>query len=462
MASYYLFKKASGSLDIRHLNMCSYIFYILLAFTFIGSVQLLYGVSANEGVVPQDSTIRLYGWMGVMYTMIMVPIGMLIASFVLNVKSMKVLLIKYQSASLETYFSYNKRSFKYALYFFSCLSILAVIYAIASSPHVPLLNLLYGSSDYTLMHQQRNVTRLGVTGHRWLTVYLMMQMSFTQIFAYAAYSYWKMEREYKDLTWFWCMTFLSAIFLMWDMSKGRVLFFLMGLVIILINTDRRKIKKKVLLFWLLIWFFLTGLLQIYFHGVSFGESHGVLTILKVGWAAFKSRILVTQISGFYHCLDIFPSAFPFLGFSTTGRLIHEVLGLNYLPDYGTIVRYFTNPLAAFEGGYGHYTTFFMGEAWSNFGLIGILIAPLWVGFFIQTFNIFFLKSKKTPLHIAFYAMFTITFPILTSFRGFYYPVWVLQYAFMIFILLFVASMLKSVPKRGFGVKKRISMGIQKC
>ena len=42
------------------------------------------------------------------------------------------------------------------------------------------------------------------------------------------------------------------------------------------------------------------------------------------------------------------------------------------------------------------------------------------------------------------------------------PEHLLQYAVMIFILLLVTSMLKSVPKRGFGLKKRISMGIQKC
>jgi len=136
-------------------------------------------------------------------------------------------------------------------------------------------------------------------------------------------------------------------------------------------------------------------------------------------------------------------------------LIHLVLGLQYLPDYGIIVRTFTNPLASFAGESGHATTFFMGEAWSNFGLIGVLLAPLWVGFFIQTFNIFFLKSKKTPLHIAFYAILTISFPVLTNLKGFYYPVWLLQYVVMIFILLLVASMLKSISRKSFRSKKYV-------
>ena len=143
ISSCYLFKKASGSLDIRRLNMCSYLFYILLSFTFIGSIQVLYGRSTYEHLLPQNNSIRLYGWMAIMYTMVAVPIGMLMASFLLKIKSMKILLLRYQSEPLKTYFLHDERSFRYVLYLFSGLSILIVTYkTISQWSQLPLINLL--------------------------------------------------------------------------------------------------------------------------------------------------------------------------------------------------------------------------------------------------------------------------------------------------------------------------------
>ena len=43
---------------------------------------------------------------------------------------------------------------------------------------------------------------------------------------------------------------------------------------------------------------------------------------------------------------------------------------------------------------GHYTTF-LGEAWANFGIIGIIIAPFIVGINIQIIQISFLSFKNT-------------------------------------------------------------------
>lgn len=457
VTSYCLFKKAAGSLDIRRINMCSYVFYILLVYTFIGSVQVLYGVSTAEHLLPQDDSIRLYGWMAIMYTMVAVPIGMLIATLLLKVKSMKALLLRYQSAPLKTFFSYNEKLFRYTLYLFSCLSVLAIIYTIASlGSSVPLFNLIFGVDDYTFLYQLRNLARLHIEGYRFLTVYITLQANSILVITYVAYLYWKMEKRLQDLIWFSCMAFFLIIYCTHTLSKGPILFFIIGFIIVRIMIFG-KLKKKEVIISGIVFFALMGILVIFFQGAlkGTGESINLLNTFKVAYNTFCGRVVVGQIINFYNCLNIFPNLYPYLVFSTTGRLIHEILGLSYLPDYGIIVMGITKPAAVLKGVAGHATTFFMGEAWSNFGLTGILIAPLYVGFFIQVVNIFFLKSRKTPLHIAFYAMLTISFPILSSLKGFYYPAWLLQYAVMIFILLFVALILKSIARKSFRVEKRV-------
>lgn len=455
MGSYYLFKKASGSLDIRRLNMGSYVFYHLLAMTFIASIGILYHLEP-EGYVPEDASLRLYGWMSVMYTMIMVPVGMLIACMILKVKSMKILLSQYQSSPLESQFTLSENSFKLTLYFFSGLSVLAVGYVVLSQEVIPLFVLMSGSDDYMQLAWLRGSSGLRMEGHEFLRAFILLFAGFSSVMAFTSYAYWKKEKRFRPLVWFICMTLAAGFLITYDLVKGRILYFLIGLILTHIMISG-KIKTKKAFILAMVFVFLMGVLTIFVQGVlqGTGKSANLLTILTVGVEALWGRAVFGQLMCSYMCFDIFPDLHPHLWFSTTGRFIHKVLGLTYRPDYGIIVMSFFRPAMVEAGIAGHATTVFIGEAWANFGLLGILLGPLWVGFFIQLFYIFFLKLKKTPFNLALYVQFTILMPILSGVKGFYYPVWILQYLMLIFILLFVASILKSFPKKSFRVAKHV-------
>lgn len=448
VVSYKLFKKAAGSLDPRKMNMISFCFYCLLTFTFFGSIMVMYELGTSEMGIPQSSEIRFYGWLGVMYTMLMVPLGMIIASFMLRINS-KLAFYKYLSVGVQS--NHNAKSEKIALYFFSGLSILAIIYILNRvGGDIPLFLLFSGVDDYILLYQRRNTISFIIPDYKLLGVYISLQASFVVCLSYAAYCYWRLNKKFRDLIWFLLMLSFSVLYLTYDMVKGRIIFYFVGLMMVeVIILGKLRIKKLAL--YCIGGYLLVDVVRIFFHGAlkGSGRSFGLLSFLEVGLGGFSGRILLGQLANYYQCFNIFPNLHPFLWFSTTGQFIHETLGLTYLPDYGIIIMAFENLKAVAAGAAGHASTFFMGEAWANFGLFGFLIAPLWVGCFIQILHVFFLNRGKTIINISLYASVTLALPILTNLKGFYYPAGLMQIVVMTFLLLLIKSILAEVGKERF-------------
>ena len=82
-------------------------------------------------------------------------------------------------------------------------------------------------------------------------------------------------------------------------------------------------------------------------------------------------------------------------------------------------------------GLPHRCVFFNRQtAWANFGICGVIVAPLYVGFLIQSLDLFFLKSKKTPFLLALFVSFSIKGSITGGFNSYFYNI-------NLFFLLFV-------------------------
>jgi hypothetical protein len=145
--------------------------------------------------------------------------------------------------------------------------------------------------------------------------------------------------------------------------------------------------------------------------------------------------------GTYYAFEVFPVKHDFLMFSSTGREIHNLLGLKFEESYGIIMMQFHNPFGVEAGSAGHLSTIFMGEAWANFGIIGIIVAPLWVGGILQLLNHSFLKKNKNSISIALYAYLTISFGYTTDFIGFYYPLGTIMLIAGFFILIWLVRII---------------------
>ncbi len=88
-------------------------------------------------------------------------------------------------------------------------------------------------------------------------------------------------------------------------------------------------------------------------------------------------------------------------------------------------------------------TLFIGDAWANWGVAGVILAPLYVGILVQMFFIICLKVKKTPLSLAILVYYSVKNGLDNNFNLFIYD----ADKIMFFILLIIiCSMIKILEK----------------
>ena len=118
--------------------------------------------------------------------------------------------------------------------------------------------------------------------------------------------------------------------------------------------------------------------------------------------------------------DIFPADHAFIGLSSLSQALSNIFGVEYIERAARITMQAFNPAGVAAGTAGVMNSLYVAEAWANFGLLGVLLSPLWVGIVIQTLYIFFLKSPKSPFHLAFFVAFSTGGSITGGFNEYLY------------------------------------------
>ncbi|MBU5305925.1 O-antigen polymerase [Eubacterium callanderi] len=111
------------------------------------------------------------------------------------------------------------------------------------------------------------------------------------------------------------------------------------------------------------------------------------------------RILNVQIQSFPAYLQIFPKYFGFT--YGAGIAVLKFLNINFI-ESARIVAAFLEPIGVQSGTVGVANTLFLGDAYANFGIIGILVSPFIVGFWFGYFYKKLVSSSKNPINIAVY------------------------------------------------------------
>ena len=198
IGSAYLFKKAAGSISIQEINMVSYIFYSLIIWAFFGSVMMVYDYGVPDTLpIPQPNVYRVFGWSIIMYSMITVPLGMLIVQNLFKIKSMRILLLNYKTSPWSKKFgNIGKISFKRSLLLFSILSVIINIYGFATIwDKIPLVNLFFRGSSITEAYLLRSNIRLFNVDNIVINTFLITISSFSIISAYISFIYWKINAK---------------------------------------------------------------------------------------------------------------------------------------------------------------------------------------------------------------------------------------------------------------------------
>lgn len=432
LGSAYLFRLSAGSLSLSNLNMMSLIFWFdLLTLSYLGSVVILvYRNGAFNDLVDNLTggfETKLKVWIFVSYTMLAFPVGMWIAKLLWNYRRAEF--AGYRESPIKPLLTAGDSYIRVPLYLLTLLSLMAVVYTYSIIGFIPFLKSSQLGSEVEIM-QLRTSVDVGFGGN----VYFknVFGLVLTPILTYVAYGYYRVTRSRKDLIWF-CILFLATFFMLtYDLSKSPFVRFLFGFLFFRILTA--KVKTR-----LIVRYGLIGVALLMVTFVAFGKSSNLLSLLFSYNGGITGRVMISQISSLYRHVEIFPRDHAFIGFSS----LSQVVPLTHPSERSArIVMEIVSPSWIEQDMGGVYNTLFIGEAYANFGLAGVVLAPLWVGFLIQSFFIWFVRRKKSPLWLGLFTYYSYDSNVTGGFNEYIYDSRLIIVALVIGLAYFSAVYLK--------------------
>jgi hypothetical protein len=405
----YLYKIASGE-SVWKMNMINYSFWVLGLMSIPGSILvslnmpfLAYDPLSNsewEGDLSRKLTVLLiFVWM-----MIGVPIGAIVNNKLTPTVAISNIMKIYKGTSISAGRGFDDKS----LYNFVVFAgvIITLILISFQQKETPLSIVLAGGSIIDAQIARKNL----VDGTGVKLFDLMINYQTIQLLCLVSLV---MVMDTKQIKWrvaFGLFLSISTYFAISSGITSRLIYFIVSMAFARSITNGIFVRKLEIIF-------IAPILIAMF--VYFKGAEGAAVDILVN--DVMSRILLTQNYGMYVALTVFPDMHPFIGFASTAKELHSILGLSFTESYGNVMMMFTQYEGVLAGHAGHLTTLFMGEAWANFGLAGLIIAPLWVGFFVQMVNRSFVRRKRSAVSIAVYSIISTTFGYASDFIGFYYP-----------------------------------------
>lgn len=411
--SFFLFRKVAGTLSISQPNMISWNYYYQLVLqSFIASILVVYEID-NHYLISKihNDDVRFQGWLAIQYTMVAMPVGMILTLFLFGKKSNKKNFKNYINSPLVGVITKNDVLIKQMLYLLSLICVLSVGYTYAYLTANPFIAILKMRADQLAL--LRIINGRNFSGNEYIRN--IFAIGLTPILSYIAYGYVKLQNKKVDKYWLIILIIASVLILFYDLQKSPIFFYFFGFIFINVLLGVKINLKKLFKYLAMV---LILIISMYSH---LSSSDSSLDSLFGNYnQGVTGRLFLTQAAGIYLSFDIFPSSHPFIGFSSLTSLFSY--SGNNSERSARIIMETINSKGINEGTAGVINSLFISEAWANFGLVGVLIAPLIVGIELQFIYQYILKSRKTPLMLGLYAYFSLHIPITGGFNDFLYNV----------------------------------------
>ena len=444
--SAYLFKKASGTLKINLINISSYTFYLLMAFEFIGVTLVYLGFRDHYLVqkITSDRVINITYW-SMAYTMIALPLIMIISNrFIFKLKNMKKVYLENISKDIELENENIQKRIFILVTIGLIICIASIIYVFYCIGYVPILKLFDNNFDFAT---ERINSNRNFSGNVYIKNIIMLLI--TPLLSYIAYIYMRTTKQKKWIALFVVSFVFSILAKTYDFSKSPVIYYLCFFFIIEVLLGKTFKLRKIIPFAII-----AILIVILFYVTIMGYE-GSFFSLSTGP---MSRIIMGQASTLFLHFQAFPNQIDFLGGHSFPPFTKILFGDGeYDVRSGRSVMELYNPTAVENGTAGVMSTVFIGEAYANFGYIGLIIAPIIVGIIISAVLCIYLKSKKTPLNIVLYLECIIIFTTVLNagFIEFFYNVSFFVVVIVIFGLKLLSyNNLKEIVKFKLNILKK--------
>jgi oligosaccharide repeat unit polymerase len=278
----------------------------------------------------------------------------------------------------------------------------SVIYCYNVVPGTPIFAALSGASIVEIA-RLRHITTFDFPGNVYVRN-LIMDIA-TPFVSYVAYGYYRTYKTRRAKCWLALSIALALFSLLYTGEIKPVAVYVVGFIILrgIINEG---LSKSLLLYSLL-----SGVLVI---GLLTYLTDGVVDISFYGGPL--SRLTMIQSFGVALSFDVFPEMHNFLYGGSFPDWMTWLLGVEH-EKTGRLLMEIHNPEGVEAGTVGVVASLFVADAYANFGMAGLFLSPLVVGFILQALHSYIAGLPKTPVSISLmvYCMFRL--PIISSFTG---------------------------------------------
>jgi len=428
--SFYFFRATSGSMAFSRLNLMSVAYYYhFLLISFVGGVIIVTGGGDNSVIHKLSDSARMLGWVAICYALLVFPVGAYLAKrIVLGRKAVSVVYNEFLESPVTPILSRKDSCVRLPLLIISLICFFSALYMLWVTKKIPQLELLNfsGYSDLLLF---RNSINRDFGGIYYIKSIVFEQL--TPLLSLVAYSYYSVTKSKLDRLWFYFMLLLSLNALTFSLAKSPLFAYAITFVILRIYLyGGIPVKRLAVLFLILS----AGLFFVFYFVMQNDLSNAVFYLI--------SRIFVDQISGMFLMFEIFPDNYDFIGIGSLSKPLSSVVLGEYSPSARRIAMLYAFAERAESGEMNLLSTLFIGEAWANFGWIGFILSPLYMGFILGVFYYMVIKTRKNPITCGFLAYYTFSVGLSSQFNVYIYnPV------FMAVLFVFAASFVFSVEIR---------------
>ncbi len=386
------------------MNTVSYVFYFqIVTSALVGSVLLAIGAIDYHHYAKEISNeVKLEAWVWVMYSIIALPVGMLLFNKIFNLKGVQEF-HAYLKKPIE--FSGTELGKKMVLLFMAVVSFGVLVYVFMYTKDIPLWTLIV-EGDPAKAAIERVAAKNDFEGIHHIRSFLGLIMM--PVFSYYAYIFLRKQRSMYNALMFGVIFSMTALLMVYDTQKAPIAFFILGFWIVEVIISNGISKKKALLF-------IGAPVLLILMGYTLTTDKSIADQFLRANSAFYGRTFLSGYFSFPLSLQLFPEVI-------TEPSYYAGIPRFFLdPDKlesAKLLMMHINPEGVRAGSANLFSGYFLAEAWANYGYLGILIAPFIVGIIIQSVHVFLLKQKKEPFVIAFYGLMTTRWLVGAGFVNF--------------------------------------------
>lgn len=431
-----LYQKASGTLSLVKLSPISLTFYFILVFSVIGTTLVAMG-NENHHMMRymRHNDIKILAWFLVMILFVSFPAIINLLNRVFKYKPQYY----HEYTQKKTILSKNRDAEFIAMLIASILCVGAVIYTFVmiGLDENPLYNAIKGVDSSQLAFLRNKVSN-HFPGNDYIRN--VFAKGLTPVISYMVYILMRETKQKRFIFLFILLFITGNLIAIYDLEKAPILIYWATFVILsMFYGDKLK------------WRYLIAL------GLLGSVAIVVMYFFIVGSSLEKifsfdgpiNRIILTTPIAFILHLEVFTYRSLLLnGASIPGIVGKMFFGNDTVVRSGRAVMEVVNFEGIRNGTAGVYNGLFLGEAFANFGNIGIFIALIHVPIMFFIMNTVFVNLKKTPITLALFAYFTVSFLFLLH-GGYTDFIWSTMWILVIIVGLAMSFFIKFLEKINF-------------